>query len=128
MGRDKWIEFSNICSKDYILIKTSVENKNDIDGTYNIVCDFRTSYSIMTKCGAHNANEGGLAHLWAITEKEYSFFWTLSIALITGYPSHINLTISGNDHCGSLKKCENCINYFKNLEAEYIKFILEKNI
>ena len=128
-GRDKWIEFSNICSKDYILIKTSVENKNDIDDTYNIVCDFRTSYSIMTKCDFFIGNEGGLAHLWAITEKKgIVFFGHWVSPLITGYSSHINLTISGNDHCGSLKKCENCINYFKNLEAEYIKFILEKNI
>ena len=128
-GKDKWIEFSNICSKDYILIKTSVENKNDIDGTYNIVCDFRTSYSIMTKCDFFIGNEGGLAHLWAITEKKgIVFFGHWVSPLVTGYSSHINLTISSNDHCGSLKKCENCINYFKNLEPEYIKFLLEKNI
>ncbi len=128
-GTDKWIEFSNICREDYILIKTSVENKNDIDGTYNIVCDFRTSYSIMTKCDFFVGNEGGLAHLWAITEKKGIVFFGHWISpLVTGYSFHINLTISGNDHCGSLKKCENCINYFKNLEPSYIKFLLEKNI
>lgn len=128
-GRNKWIEFSNICSENYILIKTSTENKNDIDGTYNVVCDFRTSYSIMAKCDFFIGNEGGLAHLWAITEKKGIVLFGHWISpLVTGYSFHINLTINSNNHCGSLKKCEYCIDYFRNLEPEYIKFVLEKNI
>ncbi len=128
-GKNKWIQFSKICSNDFILIKTSIKNENNIEGTYNIICDYRTSFSIMRKCDFFVGNEGGLAHLWAITNKKGIVFFGHWISpLVTGYPFHINLTANNNNHCGSLKECQDCIKYFKNLETEYIKFLLDKNI
>ena len=47
---------------------------------------------------------------------------------VTGYSFHLNLSTNLNDHCGSLKKCEKCLSFFNDLDSEYIKFLLEKNI
>ena len=83
----------------------------------------------MRKCDFFVGNEGGLVHLWAITNKKGIVFFGHWISpLVTGYPFHINLTVNDNNHCGSLNECQYCIQYFKNLEPEYIKFLLEKNI
>ena len=128
-GRNKWEEFIKITSKDYILIKTTNSKDNTVEGLYSILCDFRTNYAIMKKCDFYVGNEGGLSHLWAITRKRAIVFFGHWIPpYVTGYPFHLNLTKNTNDHCGSLKKCKTCINFFKDLEPEYIKFILEKNI
>ena len=128
-GRNKWEEFIKITSKDYILVKTTNSKDNTIEGLYSIICDFRTNYAIMEKCDFYIGNEGGLSHLWAITRKRAIVFFGHWIPPhVTGYPFHLNLSKNTNDHCGSLTKCKTCMNFFKDLEPEYIKFILEKNI
>lgn len=128
-GRNKWKEFIKITSKDYILVKTTNSKDNTIEGLYSIICDFRTNYAIMEKCDFYIGNEGGLSHLWAITRKRAIVFFGHWIPPhVTGYPFHLNLSKNTNDHCGSLTKCKTCMNFFKDLEPEYIKFILEKNI
>ena len=128
-GRNKWEEFIKIISKDYILVKTTNSKDKIVEGLYSIICDFRTNYAIMKKCDFYIGNEGGLSHLWAITRKRAIVFFGHWIPPhVTGYPFHLNLSKNTNDHCGSLTKCKTCMNFFKDLEPEYIKFILEKNI
>ena len=128
-GRKKWQEFANLISNEYILIKTSNVKEGYINGFYYIVCDFRTVYSIMDRCDFYIGNEGGLSHLWAITKKKgIVFFGHWIPPYLTGYPFHINISVSYNNHCGSLKRCEECIDFFYNLNPEYIKYLLEKNI
>ena len=128
-GRNKWEEFIKITSKDYILVKTTNSKDNAVEGLYSIICDFRTNYAIMEKCDFYIGNEGGLSHLWAITRKRAIVFFGHWIPPhVTGYPFHFNLSNNTHDHCGSLTKCITCMNFFKDLEPEYIKFILEKNI
>jgi hypothetical protein len=126
-GDVKWNTFIRICSHDYIIIKTSPEKEDTPDGLYNITCDFRTCYSIMKECNFFIGNHGGHSHLWAVTKKKgIVFYGHWFPPHIAGYPFHINLTT--NNHCGSLVKCEECINFYNNLEPEYIKFLLDKNI
>ena len=128
-GRDKWEDFAKICSEDYILIKTSAKKEDYIDGLYSVICNFRGAYSIMEKCDFFIGNEGGFAHLWAITKKKgIVFFGHWQPPYVTGYPFNINLTINDNNHCGSLNECSDCINFLKSLEPEYIKYLVEKNI
>ena len=128
-GRNKWEEFIKITSKDYILVKNAISEYSTVEGIYSINCDFRTNYAIMEKCDFYIGNEGGLSHLWAITRKRgIVFFGHWIPPHVTGYPFHLNLSKNINDHCGSLTKCETCMNFFKELEPEYVKFILEQNI
>ena len=128
-GLNKWKVFINIISKDYILIKTSNSKDNTVEGLYSIICDFRTNYSIMQKCDFYIGNEGGLSHLWAITGKKgIVFFGHWIPPNLTGYPFHINITSKDNYYCGSLKRCKDCMIFFENLDPEYIKILLEKNI
>lgn len=128
-GKNKWEDFIKITSKDYILVKTTNSKDNTVDGLYSIICDFRTNYAIMEKCDFYIGNEGGLSHLWAITRKRAIVFFGHWIPPhVTGYPFHLNLSKNSNDHCGSLTKCKTCMNFFRDLEPEYIKFILEKNM
>ena len=47
---------------------------------------------------------------------------------LTGYSFHIYLTINDNDHCGSLRECEECVAFFKNLSPDYVRYLLDKNI
>ena len=96
---------------------------------YTAICNFRSVYSIMKKCNFYIGNEGGLSHLWGVTKKKgLVFFGHWIPPYVTGYPFHINLTINDNNHCGSLNECSDCINILKNLEPEYIKYLVEKNI
>ena len=128
-GRKKWQEFINICSKNYILIKTSISKDDYIDGLYYVLCDFRSVFLLMRKCDFFIGNEGGLSHLWAITRKKgIVFFGHWIPPYLTGYPFHINLSTNLDNHCGSLKRCESCVDFFKNLDPEYINFLVEKNI
>ena len=83
----------------------------------------------MRKCDFFIGNEGGLSHLWAITRKKgIVFFGHWIPPYLTGYPFHINLSTNLDNHCGSLKRCESCVDFFKNLDPEYINFLVEKNI
>ena len=126
-GSNKWSAFIKICSNDYIIIKTSAEKEDIPDGLYTVRCDFRTCYSIMKKCDFFIGNHGGHSHLWAVTKKKgIVFYGHWFPPHIAGYPFHINLTTES--HCGSLKKCQDCLNFYKNLEPEYIKYLLDKNI
>ena len=128
-GEKKWHRFISITSEDYILLKTSNIEEKHVDGLYSIMCDFRTTFSIMKKCDFYIGNEGGLSHLWAITRKKALVFFGHWIPpYVTGYSFHLNLSTNLNDHCGSLKKCKECLSFFNNLDPEYIKFLLEKNI
>ena len=128
-GEKKWQRFISITSEDYILLKTSNIKEEHFDGLYSIVCDFRTTFSIMKKCDFFIGNEGGLAHLWAITRKKAIVIFGHWIPPhVTGYSFHLNLSTNLKDHCGSLKKCEKCLSFFNDLDPEYIKFLLEKNI
>ena len=49
-GEKKWLRFISITSEDYILLKTSNIEEKHVDGLYSIMCDFRTTFSIMKKC------------------------------------------------------------------------------
>ena len=128
-GEKKWRRFITLTSRDYILLKTSHIKEEQFDGLYSIVCDFRTSFSVMTKCDFFIGNEGGLAHLWAITRKKALVIFGHWIPPhVTGYSFHLNLSTNLNDHCGSLKRCEECLSFFNKLEPEYIRFLLDQNI
>ena len=128
-GEKKWEKFIRISSNDYVLLKTSDTKEDQSEGLYSIICDFRTTFSIMKKCDFFIGNEGGLAHLWAVTGKQALVIFGHWIPPhVTGYPFHLNLSTNLNDHCGSLKKCEKCLSFFNDLDSEYIKFLLEKNI
>ena len=128
-GENKWQKFIRITSADYILLKTSNTKTEQFEGLHSIVCDFRTTFSIMKKCDFFIGNEGGLAHLWAITRKKAIVIFGHWIPPhVTGYSFHLNLSTNLKDHCGSLKKCEKCLSFFNDLDPEYIKFLLEKNI
>ena len=83
----------------------------------------------MDKSDFYIGNEGGLSHLWATTKKNgIVFFGHWIPPYLTGYSFHLNLSIRDNKHCGSLSPCEECLNFYKNLSPDYIKYLLDKLI
>ena len=128
-GKDKWDQLIDSIQKDYLIIKSSQSNENELKNVYSAVCDFRSVKAIMDKSDFFIGNEGGLSHLWATTRKKgIVFFGHWIPPYLTGYSFHINITINDDRHCGSLNVCEDCLNFYKNLSPEFIKVNLDKNI
>ena len=127
-GKQKWSEFINMIKADYLIIKSSNTDENQLENTYSSICDFRSVKAIMDKADFFIGNEGGLSHLWATTRKKgIVFFGHWIPPYLTGYPFHLNIG-TNNNHCGSLDVCEDCLKFYKNLSPEYIKYNLDENI
>ncbi len=129
-GPKNWKNFFKKTSGDYLLINTSDTHQESIsEWVYTYKCNYREAYSLMLKCDIFLGNEGGLAHLWAVTKKKAIVLFGHWISpLVTGYSFHINLTVNKNNHCGSLTKCDLCRKFFDELEYEYVKYLIEKNL
>mgnify|MGYP001417209857 CR=1 FL=1 len=127
-GKNKWDQFINLIKNDYLIVKSAQSKVNELSDVYSVVCDFRSVKSIMDKSDFFVGNEGGLSHLWATTRKKgIVFFGHWIPPYLTGYSFHINISVNDNKHCGSLKICKDCINFYKNLSPEFIKFHLDSN-
>jgi ADP-heptose:LPS heptosyltransferase len=129
-GTNNWSRLIKICAPDYIMINTSSDKNNnkELEGLYSVICDFRTTYSIMSHCDYFLGSEGGLHHLWATNKKQGAVIFGHWIPpYLTGYPYHINISPNDVSHCGRLDECEECINYLRDLSVDYIKSLVDKN-
>ena len=128
-GTNKWENFINLIKKDYLIVKSSKYQVRELEGVYTTTCDFRSVKAIMDKADFYVGNEGGLSHLWATTRKKgIVFFGHWIPPYLTGYSFHINITINNGKHCGSLNVCNDCLNFYRNLSAEFVKNVLDENI